>query len=282
MRLGGYVIHGNNRDTLGACLEGLLAVCDEVVALDSMSTDGSVELARSMGARSVSRPWQGYGAARAAAMEALGPCDYVFYLDSDERLEPEALQTIKAWRESEPKEPVYLLPRRDWAELDGHRFRYRTEWRARLVRRDVAVWRPEMIVHEALPRMRAIRVHAPIEHRFATSLAGRAEKEERYALLWAVRAHAEGKRLKPAALQRPAHLVRDCILHGALWRGGLDALRLAWAVANYHAAKYRHLRALRQGRFPELLQAFDERRYGELFALVRDGQLPSGSQPGRK
>lgn len=278
MRLGGYVIHGNNRDTLGACLEGLLAVCDEVVALDSQSTDGSVELARSMGARSVSHPWRGYGAARAAAMEALGPCDYVFYLDSDEHLQPEAVQAIRTWRESNPTRPVYLLPRRDWAELDGHRFLYRTEWRARLVRRDVAVWRPEMIVHEALPRMNSVRVHAPIEHRFATSLVGRAEKEERYALLWAVRASAEGKRLKPAVLQRPAHLIRDCLLHGALWRGGLDALRLSWAVSNYHAAKYRYLRALRQGRFPELMRAFVEGRYGELFTFVRGGQLPPNTR----
>ena len=281
MRLGGYVIHGNNRDTLGACLEGLLALCDEVVALDSQSTDGSVELARSLGARSVTHPWQGYGAARAAAMGALGPCDYVFYLDSDEHLGPEALRTLRAWRESQPQEPVYLLPRRDWAELDGHRFRYRTEWRARLVRRDVAVWRPEMIVHEALPRMRAVRVHAPIEHRFATSLAGRAEKEERYALLWAVRALAEGRRLKPAALQRPAHLVRDCLLHGALWRGGLDAVRLSWAVSAYHAAKYRHLRALRQGQHPELVRAFQEGRYDEVFSRVREGRALPAPQAGR-
>jgi glycosyltransferase involved in cell wall biosynthesis len=269
MRIGGYVLHRDNRDTLGACLESLLAVCDEVVALDSGSTDGSVELARSLGARSESRPWRGYGAARAAAMEALGPCDYVFFLDSDERLGPEAVQVLRAWRESGPEEPVYLLPRRDWAELDGHRFRYRTEWRARLVRRDVAVWRPEMIVHEALPRMRAVRVRAPIEHRFATSLDGRARKEERYALLWAVRALAEGRRLKPAALQRPAHVVRDCLVHGALWRGGWDALRLAWAVSIYHSAKYRHLRALRKGRHPELVRAFQEGRYGEVFERVR-------------
>jgi (heptosyl)LPS beta-1,4-glucosyltransferase len=272
MKLGGYVIHGNNRDTLEACLKSLLALCDEVVALDSLSTDGSVELARSMGARSVSHPWNGYGAARAAAMAALGPCDYVFFLDSDEHLEADALQAIRDWRESQPKAPVYLLPRRDWAELDGHRFRFRTEWRARLIRRDVAVWRPEMIVHEALPRMRALRVRAPIEHRFADSLAGRAEKEERYALLWAVRAFAEGRRLKIATLQRPAHLVRDCLFHGAFWRGGLDALRLAWAVSAYHAAKYRHLHALRQGHYPELVQAFQQERYGEVFARVRQGQ----------
>jgi len=60
--------------------------------------------------------------------------------------------------------------------------------------------------------------------------------------------------------------------HGSagLWRGGLDALRLSWAVSTYHSAKYRHLRALRQGRFPELRKAFGEGRYGEVFALVRE------------
>lgn len=282
MKLGGYVIHGDNRDTLGACLESLRAVCDEVVALDSHSTDGSVELARSLGARSVSRPWRGYGAARAAAVEALGPCDYILYLDSDEHLLPTSREALRAWRDTSPRGALYRLPRHDWAELDGHRFLYRTEWRARLVRRDIAVWRPEMIVHEALPRMRAPRVHAPIEHRFATSLEGRALKEERYALLWAVRAHAEGRRLKPAALQRPAHLVRDCLVHGALWRGGLDALRLAWAVSTYHSAKYRHLRALRQGEHAELTRAFREGRYDEVFASVRGGQLPPGPPAGRE
>lgn len=61
-------------------------------------------------------------------------------------------------------------------------------------------------------------------------------------------------------------------MHGALWRGGLTALLLAWAVSTYHSAKYRHLRALRQGRFAELRQAFDEGRYGEVFSLVREAR----------
>ncbi|RKG74265.1 glycosyltransferase [Corallococcus terminator] len=273
MRLAGFVIHGNNQDTLPRCLEGLLSVCDEVVALDSLSTDGSTEIARRMGARSVSMAWAGYGAARAAAIAALEPSDYVFFLDSDEYLGAEAIQAIRTWKESQPQEVVYRLPRHDWAEVDGHRFLYRTEWRARLIRREVAVWRPEMIVHEALPRMRAGRLQAPIEHRFATSLSLRSAKEHRYALLWAVMALAEGRRSKPALLQRPAHLIRDGLLHGALWRGGWTALKLAWVVAGYHAAKYRYLRDLRQGRHPELVQAFQERRYGELFQRVQTVDL---------
>lgn len=273
MRVGGYVLHRNNRDTLEAALQSLMAVCDEVVALDSLSDDGSVELARSLGARSLSRAWEGYGAARAAAVEALGPCDYVFFLDSDEHLAPQAVQTLRAWRESQPSAPVYRLPRRDWAELDGRRFRYRTEWRARLIRREMAVWRPDMIVHEALPRMHAPRLAAPIEHLFATSVERRSQKEERYALLWALQAHAKGKRPKPLLLQRPAHLVRDGILHGAFLRGGAQALRLAWEVAGYHEAKYRYLRALRDGAYPQMAALYAEGHYGELFNRVREGRL---------
>ncbi|RKG64263.1 glycosyltransferase [Corallococcus sp. CA054B] len=275
MRLAGFVIHGNNQDTLPRCLEGLLAVCDEVVALDSLSTDGSTEIAKRMGARSVSMAWAGYGAARAAALSALEPSEYVFFLDSDEYLDTEAVEAIRAWKKSHPQESVYRLPRNDWAELDGRRFLYRTEWRARLIRREVAVWRPEMIVHEALPRMRSGRLHAPIEHRFATSLSLRSSKEHRYALLWAVMAFSEGRRSKPTLLQRPAHMLRDGLLKGALWRGGLKALKLAWVVSGYHAAKYRFLNDLRRGRHPELVQAFQERRFGELFQQVKTVDLSS-------
>ena len=273
MRLGGYVLHRNNRETLGAALSGLLAVCDEVVAVDSESTDGSVELARGLGARSVTRPWQGYGAARAAAVRELAGCDWVLFVDSDEQLAPESLEVLRAWRTGPHEVPAYLLPVRDWAELPGRRFHYRTGWRKRLVRREAAGWRPEMIVHETPGNLPTRRLWAPIEHRFATSVERRSEKEERYALLWALKAQAEHRRLKPAFLQRPAHVVRDCLVHGALWRGGMDALRLAWAVSSYHAAKYRYLRALRRGEHRELVAAFQEGRYGEVFDRVREGRL---------
>jgi (heptosyl)LPS beta-1,4-glucosyltransferase len=268
VRLAGFVIHGNNQDTLPRCLESLLAVCDDVVAVDSMSTDGSSDISRRMGVRSVSMAWEGYGAARAAAVASLRPSDYVFFLDSDEHLDADAVRAIVGWRESHPREAVYRLPLRDWAEVDGQRFLYRTHWRSRLLRREVAAWRPEMIVHEALPRRRAQRLQAFIEHRFATSVSLRSAKEHRYALLWAVMAFVEGRTSKPASLQRPAHLLRDGLLHGALWRGGWRALKLAWVVAGYHVAKYRYLCELKQGRHPELVQAFKERRFGELFQRV--------------
>ncbi|WP_242344860.1 glycosyltransferase family 2 protein [Anaeromyxobacter terrae] len=265
MRLGGFVIHGDATATLGPCLDGLVAVCDEVVAVDCGSRNGSAEIARARGVRRLEHPWEGFGAARAAAAEALRGCDWLLFLDSDERLTPEAIAVLRRWRASEPRVARYSLPVRDWAELPGKRFLYRVEWHVRLVRADAARWDPSMIVHEALPPAETERLDAVIEHRFATSITARFAKGERYAMLWALRFADAERSVKPAWLQRPFHVLRDCVAKGALFRGGLTAVRLAWAVSRYHSRKYTLLAEVRAGAHPELVAAFRASRYREIF-----------------
>lgn len=268
MRLGGFVIHGDAAATLGRCLDGLAAVCDELVAVDSGATDGSAELARARGARRIALPWQGYGAARAAAAEALRRCDYLFFLDSDEWLEAPAVEALRAWRASSPAAPAYTVIRRDWAELPTGRFLFASDPHVRLARPDHARWTRRMLVHEALPREGAAPLDAVVEHRFATSLEAFRAKEERYALLWALQAQAEGRRGKWPALQAPAHALRLAVFKGALLRGGIPALRLAWGFGRYHARKYELLRALRAGAHPELARALAEDRLEALFRML--------------
>lgn len=266
MRLGGFVIHGNSVRTLGECLDGLQQVCDEVVAIDSCSTDGSFEMVTSRGVRSIRLTWQGYGAARAAAAKALQGCDYLFFLDSDEYLLPAAVQHLRDWRNSNPTAAAYRLQRRDWAELSGgRRFLYRIDKRARLVRLDFARWAPEMIVHEALPHGRYPLTEAVIEHRFASGFKGRTAKDQAYALLWAIHAFHEHRRPKPAWLPRAASVVRDLIFRGALFRGGLDAVRLSWAVSRYHAQKQLFLRRVRSGQYAGLVAEFQAGEFVKLF-----------------
>jgi (heptosyl)LPS beta-1,4-glucosyltransferase len=267
VRLGGFVIHGNNAGTLAPCLESLTAVADEVVAVDSGSSDGSAELVARAGARAVQHAWQGYGAARAVAVAALAQCDWVLYLDSDERLETPARAALLEWKRSSPRATAHLLPVHDWAELPSGRFLYRTHHRVRLLRREAATWTSKMIVHEALSQRDAVLLAAaPIEHRFATDIPARGEKEELYALLWAVRAHAERRRMKAAWLQRPALFMRDAFFKGAAFRGGAEGRRLAWAVAAYHARKYVRLAELNAGQHAELAAAFERGDYAEVFA----------------
>jgi (heptosyl)LPS beta-1,4-glucosyltransferase len=268
MRLGGYVIHGNAADTLPRCLDSLLAVCDEVVAVDSGSSDGSAELVRARGVRSVAHAWEGYGAARAVAARALAHCDYLFFLDSDEWLLSDAVERLRAWKRSSPAAPVYTAVRRDWAELDGRRFLFNSETHARLVRPDRAVWTPRMIVHEALPRHGAQRSGVTLEHRFATSLEVFRAKEERYALLWAIQAHAEGRRAKWPGVQGTVHAIRLGIAKGAVFRGGRSGLALAWGLGRYHARKYAVLKEVRRGAHAELVRALAEGRVGDLFRML--------------
>ena len=267
MRLGGFVIHGDSAPTLGACLEGLAAVCDDVVAVDSGSGDGSSEVARAAGARRVSLPWRGYGAARAAAVAALEGSDYVFFLDSDEHLLPPAVESIRRWRARGPAAPYGRLLRRNWAELDGRRFVFTTERQLRLVRRDEARWTPSMIVHETLPRGPAVEdLDAWIEHRFVDASGDRRDKDEQYALLWAVRALDEGWRRKRPGWQRVAHAARAALLKGALFRGGWRGASLAWSAARYHERKYQLLAQLQRGAHPELIAALRAGRLEELVA----------------
>jgi (heptosyl)LPS beta-1,4-glucosyltransferase len=268
LRLGGFVIHGNAAGELDRCLASLGAVADELVAVDSGSTDGSASIAAARGARRVELPWRGYGAARAAAAAALAHCDYVLFLDSDEWLLPDAIEALRAWRQSDPTAPYYLLRRRDWAELPGHRFLFGEERHVRIYRRGAATWSPRQIVHEALPRTGAVETAIRIEHRFATSPEAFLAKEARYALLWAVQANAEGRRPKWPPAQRLVHSLRLGIARGGALRGGLDGWRLAWGFGGYHALKHRQLRALRGGARPDVVRAYAEGRLADLHRLL--------------
>jgi (heptosyl)LPS beta-1,4-glucosyltransferase len=267
-RLGGYVIHGDNRDTLARCLDSLLAVCDEVVAVDSGSTDGSAQLAEERGVRRVLHPWEGFGAARRVAAGALAHCDYQLFLDSDEWLEAAAVAQLRAWKASRPAQALYAVTRRDWADLPSGRFLFNSELQVRIARAEAARWDPRALVHEALPRHEAVRTGIAIEHRFATDVAAVRAKEERYALLWALDAHARGKRPRAPWPRLIVHAFRFGILKGAALRGGGPGLELAWVFARYHARKHELLAEVVRGAYPDAVAALREGRLRDLYAIV--------------
>lgn len=268
MRLGGFVIFGNSRPTLARCLDSLQAVADEVVAVDSQSTDGSAELVAQRGFRYVNTPWRGYGAARAEAAKLLSSFDYFFYLDADEWLEPAAIAMLRDLKLRGPSLPVYTVKRRNWVELPSKRFLFYTDTKARIVRREFALWNEKMIVHEALPSLPSQPSGACIEHTFATSIDDRAAKDDRYALLWAVRMAAAGRTPKPASLERAAHSFRHLVLYGGLMRGGADGARLATAMGRYHGRKHEFLRRVRAGEFAEIVSAYSGGDYERVMKLV--------------
>lgn len=270
MRLGGFVLFGNNVGTVRAAVESLTGVCDDVVAVDSGATDGSRTEVLAAGARCVDLAWQGYGAGRRFAIEQLGGCDYVVFLDSDERFDQGSQDTLRRWKSSDPKEVAYRLAVRDWVELDGRRFLYREGRRVRLCRRQLACYTDRMLVHESTG-LGGVRLDGVVvDHAFLSSLEARDFKERKYAFLWGLQAWAEGRRSKWPPIQRWAHFLRDVLLRGAFRRGGVTGARVAWSISNYSTLKYEYLEQLLEGKFEAARHAFAEGRWSDVFRLADD------------
>lgn len=89
------IIALNEAARLGRCLASVASVADEIVVIDSGSTDGTQDLARSMGATVIFNAWAGYGPQKRFA-ELAASHDYILNLDADEWLTPELAGEIAA------------------------------------------------------------------------------------------------------------------------------------------------------------------------------------------
>ncbi len=89
------VITRNEEELIGQCLKSAAAFCDELIVVDSFSTDRTAEIARSLGARVFQRPFEGYIAQKQFALEQAGG-EWVFSLDADEQATWELGSEIRA------------------------------------------------------------------------------------------------------------------------------------------------------------------------------------------
>src|SRR3569833_3640469 len=96
--LSACIITYNEADRIEACLRSL-SFCDEIIEIDSHSTDPTRELATKLGARVIERDWPGYRSQKQFAV-ASASHDCVLCLDADERLSEPLRREIEALREN--------------------------------------------------------------------------------------------------------------------------------------------------------------------------------------
>jgi glycosyltransferase involved in cell wall biosynthesis len=93
-RLALTVITRNEEQLIGECLRSA-SICDEIIVVDSFSTDRTVEIARSLGAQIFQRQFEGYIKQKQFALEQV-TADWVLSLDADEQLTHGLRQEIEA------------------------------------------------------------------------------------------------------------------------------------------------------------------------------------------
>ena len=109
MKLSVIIITKNEAANIAKCLKSV-DFADEFIVVDSGSTDGTVELARALGARvEVTSDWPGFGPQKNRAVD-LATGDWVLSIDADELVTPELAREIQETLKA-PRGDVYEMPR---------------------------------------------------------------------------------------------------------------------------------------------------------------------------
>ncbi len=219
---------------LPRCLASLAGLADQVVVVDSGSSDRTVEIARAAGAEVTLRPFPGWVPQYQFAHEqARG--DWILALDADEWLSPAlraALASALVGTGSEVN--GYEIERRAWVFGAWVRHGGWTEWKLRLVRRGAGHWggvdpHPSLRCAGGTARLSGALCHRPY-----VDLGHHLAKQDRYAAVYARGVGAAGR--KPSLLgllcEPPAVFLQRLILQSG-WRDGVRGVALAGMAATY-------------------------------------------------
>ena len=233
------IIAQNEADRIGLLLKSI-GFADEIIVVDSGSTDGTQQICQDAGARVVFHPWQGFAAQKQFAMD-LATCDWIFNLDADEEVSTELAVDVQASIQSAAKDiHGYEMPRLSrylgrWIRHGG----WYPDRKLRLVRRGKARWE-HTDLHEQLVVDGGVgRLTSPMRHYVYRGISDQIQTIDRYSGI-----HAEAR--EPAG---PAFVALGVIhafgkfIECYLWKLGLldgipglvIAMNSSWYVFLKHA-----------------------------------------------
>lgn len=241
-RLSVYIIAFNEADKIAAAIQSV-TWADEILVLDSNSTDDTVKIATELGATVKQIPFTTFGKLR---NDAIAACtyDWVFSLDADERCTPAARAEI-ARVLTQPNADAYYVPRRNWfmGRWIKHSGWYPDYRQPQLFRKTALVFDDRDEVHESyrvqgkVGYFEAAIIQVPFQ-----SLGQLVHKMQRYSTLGALKLERKNKRIGMGA----------ALVHG-LWaffriyvlkRGFLDGWAgFVLALGNFEGTFYRYAKA---------------------------------------
>jgi len=155
----------NNERTIEFALRSV-AWADEIVVVDSGSTDQTLPLVGRYTDRIVHEPWRGYSEQKRFAASRCRN-DWVFVLDSDEEVSAELADEIQALEAGELAEVDVVLMRRRHYVMGRHVRAWGPDWQSRLIHRQRVAWSDHVLHEDRLPSApgRTKRLRGYLEHK---------------------------------------------------------------------------------------------------------------------
>jgi glycosyltransferase involved in cell wall biosynthesis len=226
-----------------------VAWADEIVVVDSGSTDGTVDIARQLAARVEVRDWPGYAVQKNYAA-SLARHDWVLSLDADERVSAPMAASLEAWRRAEPDAYGYRFARTSWYFGTWMRT---TDWypdyQLRLYDRRAGAWQPARVHESVQVRGRSALVPGEIEHYPYADVSDHLRRIDRYTSLAALDLRERGRSAGALALllHPVAAFLRNYILRRGIQQGRAG---LAVSLLNSYYVLLKYVKLLELERLP--------------------------------
>jgi (heptosyl)LPS beta-1,4-glucosyltransferase len=240
------IITHNEERNIERCILSVKDIADEIIVMDSLSTDSTVEIAKSLGARVFEQEWKGYAATKNEA-NSKAKHAYILSLDADEALDSELRESLLKLKKDGLKDGYSLNRLTNYC---GH-WIYHSGWypdvKTRLFSKEDTFWEGAF-VHEVLifkKQSKIIQLSGHLLHYSYYSQKEHRERADRYSALTAQKFYNQGKRaslLKPmlSGLARffGMYFIKKGFLDG---KAGFHIARIS-AISNVF--KYNELRRL--------------------------------------
>jgi glycosyltransferase involved in cell wall biosynthesis len=235
------VITKNEAADIEAALQSV-AWADEIVVVDSGSTDETVALARRHTDRVVSHDWPGYPAQKNHAA-SIASHDWILSLDADERVTPELTREIQALMTAGPGDAGYKIPRVTW-----HLGRWirTTDWypdhQLRLYDRRAGRWTGRHVHESVAVDGRTGMLRGELQHFAYRDVADHLETIDRYTTYAARQMQEDGRRAGWLQLagHPPLAFLRNYLAHGGI-RDGVPGLVISALNTYYVFLKFAKL-----------------------------------------
>ena len=238
MKISATIITYNEERNITRAIESLRCA-DEIVVVDSASSDRTVELAEKLGARVVDSPWPGYAKQKNFAAEQAAH-DWILSIDADESLSEALEGEIWHLKKNGPQFDAYTMPRQ--AQYLGRWIRY-SGWypdrKIRLYDRNKAQWEGDYVHESVKTNARVGHLESNLLHFTCDSLSEHLKTMDRYTTLAAEQLIDNKQRVTWGRLicEPPWTFFKTYILKQG-FRDGIEGLAIANMAALYNFLKY--------------------------------------------